>query len=64
MDNNDNSIASRTNVFLVIRLLLGVALSLLCFTQLFFTFRGLDKPEAMDQAQIARQIARGEGMTT
>lgn len=64
MDNNDNSIVSRTNVFLVIRLLLGVALSLLCFTQLFFTFRGLDKPEAMDQAQIARQIARGEGMTT
>lgn len=64
MDNNDNSIASRTNVFLVIRLLLGVALSLLCFTQLFFTFRGLDKPEAMDQAQIARQMARGEGMTT
>lgn len=64
MDNNDNSIASRTNVFLVIRLLLGVTLSLLCFTQLFFTFRGLDQPEAMDQAQIARQIARGEGMTT
>lgn len=64
MDNNANSIVSRTNVFLVIRLLLGVALSLLCFTQLFFTFRGLDKPEAMDQAQIARQIARGEGMTT
>lgn len=64
MDNNDNSIASRTNVFLVIRLLLGVSLSLLCFTQLFFTFRGLNKPEAMDQAQIARQIARGEGMTT
>ncbi|MBQ8516920.1 MAG: hypothetical protein IJ498_05000 [Akkermansia sp.] len=64
MDNNDNSIVSRTNVFLVIRLLLGVALSLLCFTQLFFTFRGLDRPEAMDQAQIARQMARGEGMTT
>lgn len=64
MDNNDNSIASQTNVFLVIRLLLGVALSLLCFTQLFFTFRGLDQPAAMDQAQIARQIARGEGMTT
>lgn len=64
MDNNDNSIASRTNVFLVIRLLLGVALTLLCFTQLFFTFQGLNNPAAMDQAQIARQIARGEGMTT
>lgn len=64
MDNNDNSIASRTNVFLVIRLLLAVALSLLCFTQLFFTFKGLSSSVAMDQAQIARQIARGEGMTT
>ena len=64
MDNNDNSIASRTNVFLVIRLLLAVTLALLCFSQLFFTFRGLDKPEAMDQAQIARQMARGQGMTT
>lgn len=64
MDNNDNSIASRTNVFLVIRLLLTVTLALLCFSQLFFTFRGLDKPEAMDQAQIARQMARGQGMTT
>jgi hypothetical protein len=27
-------------------------------------FRGLDSPQAMEQAQIARQIARGEGFTT
>ena len=27
-------------------------------------FRGLDTPQAMEQAQIARQIARGEGFTT
>lgn len=64
MDNNDNSVTSRNNVFLIIRMLLAAALLLLCFTQLFFTFRGLDDVTAMDQAQIARQIARGEGFTT
>lgn len=64
MDNSDNSIASRNNVFFIIRMLLAAALLILCFTQLFLTFRGLDKAEAMDQAQIARQIARGEGFTT
>lgn len=64
MDHSDNSIASRNNVFLIIRMLLAAVLLILCFTQLFLTFRGLDKAEAMDQAQIARQIARGEGFTT
>ncbi len=64
MDNNDNSIASQTNVFLIIRLLLASVLLVICFVQLFVTFRGLDNAEAMDQAQIARQMARGEGFTT
>ncbi len=32
--------------------------------ELFVSFRGLFEPAAMDQAQIARQIARGNGMTT
>ncbi len=32
--------------------------------ELFVSFRGLFEAEAMDQAQIARQIARGEGRTT
>src|ERR1041385_1159750 len=27
-------------------------------------FRGLELPEAMDQAQVARNVARGEGFTT
>jgi len=31
---------------------------------LFTLFRGLDSPQAMDQAQIAREIARGNGFTT
>ncbi|MFI3242982.1 MAG: hypothetical protein R3Y56_01870 [Akkermansia sp.] len=32
--------------------------------EIFVSFRGLFEPAAMDQAQIARQIARGEGATT
>ena len=47
--------------FAGIRFLLGVVIVGLAFFQLFVTFRGLDQPAAMDQAQIARQIARGEG---
>lgn len=64
MDNYNASITAKTNVFLIMRLLLGVTLVILCASQLFLTFRGLYEAEAMDQAQIARQIARGEGMTT
>lgn len=64
MDNNDNSITSRNNTIFIIRLLLAAVLLLLCLTQLIFTFKGLSQAEAMDQAQIARQMARGEGFTT
>lgn len=53
----------RTMAFMM-RLVLGIFLSGLCIFQLFMTFRGLDNAAAMDQAQIARQIARGEGFTT
>ncbi len=45
----------------VILLLLVVALVTI---QLVLTFRGLFHAEAMDQAQIARNIARGDGFTT
>ncbi|WP_193210722.1 ArnT family glycosyltransferase [Luteolibacter marinus] len=41
-------------------------LVLISFTLLHLLplFRGLSSPQAMEQAQIARQIARGEGFTT
>lgn len=64
MGNNDTSIRSKKNVFLLLRILLGVILTTLCAFQLFITFRGLDQPAAMEQAQIARQLARGQGFTT
>lgn len=46
---------------LLIVIIMLVAMSII---QLFITFRGLNDPMAMDQAQIGRQVARGEGMTT
>lgn len=61
---NDQAITSKNNVFLLLRLVLGLVLTSLCMIQLFVTFRGLDQAAAMDQAQIGRQIARGEGFTT
>lgn len=61
---NDQAITSKKNVFLLLRLVLGIVLTSLCMIQLFVTFRGLDQAAAMDQAQIGRQIARGEGFTT
>lgn len=54
----------RRHFFFLIRLILVVLIAGLCFFELFLSFRGLDTPEAMDQAQIARQIARGQGQTT
>ncbi len=47
-----------------IRLLIGFLAVFLTLFQLLFTFRGLDQPVAMDQAQIAREVARGNGLTT
>lgn len=54
----------RRNYFFLVRLILAVLVLGLCVFELFLSFRGLDQPAAMDQAQIARQIARGEGRTT
>ncbi len=49
---------------IVRRSLFLVILVLLTFGNLFILFRGLNSPHAMDQAQIAREIARGNGFTT
>lgn len=54
----------RRRFFFLIRLILAVLIVGLCVFELFLSFRGLNSPEAMDQAQVARQIARGEGQTT
>jgi hypothetical protein len=49
---------------LVRRSLFLVVLVMLTLGNLFTLFRGLNSPHAMDQAQIAREIARGNGFTT
>ncbi len=47
-----------------IRVILILLVLGLVTTQLVLTFRGLFHAEAMDQAQIARNIAHGDGFTT
>jgi hypothetical protein len=49
---------------LIRRSLFFVLLIILTLGNLFTLFRGLNSPQAMDQAQIAREIARGNGFTT
>jgi len=55
--NFDTGVIIRRSLFFLIL----VALTL---GNLFTLFRGLNAPMAMDQAQIAREIARGNGFTT
>lgn len=49
---------------LIRRSLFFLVLLILAFGNIFVLFQGLDSPTAMDQAQISREIARGNGMTT
>jgi hypothetical protein len=53
----DSGVLIRRSLFLVVLVLLTLG-------NLFTLFRGLNTPHAMDQAQIAREIARGNGPTT
>lgn len=56
---NPPNTASRTPFIIILILLLAIT-----GVQYFFNFHGLSATSAMDQAQIARNVARGEGMTT
>jgi hypothetical protein len=49
---------------LIRRTLFFVVLLALSFANLFLFFRGLSTQQAMDQAQLGREIARGNGLTT
>lgn len=49
---------------LIRRVLFFVVLAALAWTHIMPLFRGLGTEQAMDQAQLARQVARGEGLTT
>ena len=56
---NEPSSASRTPFIIILILLLAIT-----GVQYFFNFNGLGTDAAMDHAQIARNVARGQGMTT
>ncbi len=53
----DTGVIIRRSLFLLVLLILTLG-------NLFVLFRGLNSPQGMDQAQIAREIARGNGFTT
>ncbi len=53
----DTGVIIRRSLFFLILILLTIA-------NLFVLFQGLNSPQAMDQAQISREISRGNGLTT
>lgn len=59
-----NSSSSIDTGIIIRRSLFFLILVALTLGNLFALFRGLNSPQAMDQAQIAREIARGNGFTT
>ncbi len=56
--------SSRKQKVYALRILVGVILAVMCVYKLMFAYQGLTQPEAMDQAQIARSVANGEGFKT
>jgi Dolichyl-phosphate-mannose-protein mannosyltransferase len=54
---SDSGVIIRRCLFLLVLLILTLG-------NLFVLFRGLNSPQGMDQAQIAREISRGNGVTT
>ncbi len=56
--------AGSSKTIVVLRLIVAALLAFMCLFKLYITYRGLDQPTAMDQAQIARSLARGEGFET
>lgn len=61
---NITSTAVIEPVVIIRRCVFFLVLIALTLGNLFPLFRGLEGPHAMDQAQIAREIARGNGFTT
>lgn len=62
--NKSERVISRKEKVYALRILVGVILAVMCVYKLMFAYQGLTQPEAMDQAQIARSVANGEGFKT
>lgn len=61
---NAKKIGGMDTAVLIRRLLFFVLLFVLVFFYLVLTFKGLTSPRGMEQAQIGREIARGNNATT
>ncbi len=65
MINTDSPILVRKSVnHVVLRVILATLVLGLSLFKLLVTYQGLNQPVAMDQAQIAREVARGNGFST
>ncbi len=65
MINTDSPVlAPRAVNHMALRIVLATIVLALSLFKLIVTYRGLDQPVAMDQAQIAREVARGNGFST
>ena len=63
-ESSRKSSVKSNKAFISIRIILAVLMLLLCGTRLFITFDGLGHASVMNQAQIARNLAQGNGMTS
>jgi hypothetical protein len=61
---SSNKVGGMDTAVLIRRLLFFVLLFILVFFYLILTFKGLTTKEGMEQAQIGREIARGNNATT
>ena len=59
-----DSMSGAGTAILIRRLLFVVSIFALTGLYLIWSFNGLSQPMAMDQAQIAREVARGHDLTT
>ncbi len=65
MISTDSPILARKTVnHVVLRVILATLVLGLSLFKLLVTYQGLNQPVAMDQAQIARQVAQGNGFST
>lgn len=63
-ESSRKSSVKSNKAFISIRIILAVLMLLLCGTRLFITFDGIGHASVMNQAQIARNLAQGNGMTS
>lgn len=64
MSNKDKVGANKDTAILIRRLLFFILLFSLVFFYIVLSFKGLTSPKGIDQAQIGREIARGNDFTT